>query len=372
MPRTAEVGFSGGYKWDLKMGSLSVEVPFSGMKFTHNISGFGTKGVVTGQFEFDLYDIYGIYSNAFLEHMEVHLEEKDNAVLPSKKFYIARRSVNNNICHFVAYDNMYRTDQEFNSSPLNVFFDKGLNASCGNVIDEIKQQCGFEGVGASAPGLEFIQFTKEQLSNRTCRAILEEIAKIMCGVWITTRENELVLSCLGDTVPNITYSKKYSEINYQGRQKITKLIFVDSDSGYQREFYTGEYGTVIEIKTSLVPTSPDFYTIVWDRVRNYIYQAWSCKKILSGVSVVEPFPESTSHIIFGETELVANKIKVMPDSTGIYISASCDPQDDEQWKYDDYLTRTKIGINESVGNMTIKNTGRIVYFPKNKGGDTSG
>ena len=341
-----------------------MEVPFSGLKFTHNISGFGVSGVATGQFEFDLYDTTGVYANAFLENVTAHLEEKDSAVFPSRKYYIAKRSVNNNICHFVAYDIMARVDQEFNSNPLNVFFDRNENAPCGNVLGEIQTQCGLASIGASSPGLEYIEFTKEQLSNQTCRAVLEEIAKIMCGVWIATNENGIVLSCLSDTIPSITYCDKYSEINYQGRQKITKLIFIDSNSGYEREFSTGEYGTVIKIETSLVPTSPDFYAIVWDRVRNYIYQAWSCQKILAGTG--EAFPEATAHIVLGETELVANSLQVTPDSAGVYISASCDPQDDERWKYDDYLTRTKIGINESIGNMVIKNTGKIVFINKNK------
>ena len=349
-----------------------MNVPFSGLKFTHSVSGFGTSGVSTGQFEFDIYDKFGQFANSLLDKTEVHLEEKNNRVLPSRTYFISKRSVSNNVCHFTAYDIMHRVEQDFDSFPLSVFFNRNELAPCGNVLSAIQQQCGFTSVLSSASGLDLIEFTREQLTNRTCRAVLEEIAKAMCGVWIATRENGIVLSCLGESYTGIASCDEFSKINYQGRQKITALICINSDTGVRKEYSTGEYGTVIQIKSPFAAKSTEFDNIIWDRLRNYIYQAWSCKNSLLSAYSVEQFPGATARIFFGKTELISNKVNIMPDSTGIYISAGCDPQDEEQWKYYDYMTRTKIGINESVGNLTIKNTGRIVYTNIYKGGDANG
>lgn len=361
---TAEVGFS--YEWDLKFGNSSVNVPFSGLKFTHAIKGFGNSGVATGQFEFDIYDKLGTFAIGLLEHTEVHLEEKNNRVLPSRKYYISKRSVNNNVCHFTAYDIMNYVDQDFDNAGFDPFFDDDGKTSCGNVLSRIQEQCGFTSIGTTASGLEFIRFTKDQLANRTCRAILEEIAKAMCGVWIATRENGIVLSCLGDSLTGMSICDKFTKINYHGRQKITKLICINSDSGAQREFSTSEYGTVIKIESPFAAAGTDLDSTVWNRIQGYVYQAWKCEKSMSNAFSSEPFPAATSRIFFGETGFIANNVKITPDSTGIYISAGCDPQDEEQWKYDDYLTRSKIGINELVGNAKITNTGRHTFINLNK------
>ena len=73
------------YDWDLKFGNSSVNLPFRNLKFTDQINGFGNSGAAVGQFEFDLYDTYGTFSNALLEKVPVHLEEKNNKCLPSRE-----------------------------------------------------------------------------------------------------------------------------------------------------------------------------------------------------------------------------------------------------------------------------------------------
>lgn len=340
-------------------------VPFSNLKFTYSISGFGTNGVSIGQFEFDLYDKYGQYSNALLEDVEVHLEEKNSKTLPSRKYYISKRSVNDKICHFTAYDIAANVDQDFNGS-FDTFFDRGETAPCGNVLSAIQQQCGFTSIGASDTGLDLIRFTKEQVTNRTCRAVLEDIAKAMCGVWIATRENGIRLSCFGNSLNGIASCDKYSKISYQGRQKITKLICINSDTGDTNILSTGEYGTVIQIESPFVAAGTALDSTVWNRIKDYIYQAWNCEKALISPLSVDDFPPPTTTITFGSAELKVGNVTIMPGSAGIFISAGTEPQDEEQWKYDDYITRTKIGVNQPIGNMTITNTGRIVYRNLNK------
>ena len=77
----------------------------------------------------------------------------------------------------------------------------------------------------------------------------------------------------------------------------------------------------------------------------------------------------SSYYTFGEdTELLANQITITVDSSGIYFSGGADPQSDEVWNYDDYLTRTKISMDKLIGNTKISSGGRIVFVDLNKEG----
>ena len=155
------------------------------MRFSHAVSGFGTSGCITGQFKFDVYDEYGMYGTALLEDVPVRLAEKNDMVLPSRTYYISKRSISKNVCHFTAYDVMSRVEQDYGN--VTTLF--GDEIPCGNVLEQIKVQCGFTSVGSSGGGLEYIKFTREQLEGKTVRNVLDMISEAMCGVWITTKDD---------------------------------------------------------------------------------------------------------------------------------------------------------------------------------------
>lgn len=357
--------FSTPYSWDLKFGGTSIDLPFGNIKFKHRIGGFGESGISAGQLEFDIYDTYGHYSEALLEGVPVRIEEKNSRCSPSRNYYISKRTISKHICHFTAYDIMSNVEKDFDPSPLSVFFDIDGTVMCTNVLDEIKNQCGFTSIGASAPGLETIRYTKEMLSERKIRSILEEIAVSMCGVWIADENNGAVLSCLGSPYEDICTPENYSEIDYQGKQQITKLICKNSDSGNVREYnFNYQYGTVIEIGSPFAVNDPGLDYTVWSRIGGYIYQGWNVEKaILTG------FIPASCRVYFGEEQLLANNVEISVDSCGIFASLSCDPQSDEMWKYDDYTQRQindRVAFNKTAGNVQIGNEKGIVFVNKNK------
>ena len=358
LPLTATV-FS--YAWDLRLNNQSVGVPFGNMRFSHAVSGFGTSYCTTGQFEFDLYDEYDLYGTALLEEVPVQLVESNSQVLPSRTYYIAKRSISKKICHFTAYDVMSRIEQDFYTSLGEIWGDE---IPCGNVLDAIKQTCKFTSIGSSAPGMDYIKFTREQLSGKTCRAILEMVATAMCGTWIATKDDGIVLSCLGESLLGSASSSNYSEIDYQGRQKITKLIMTNAETGKVQEFSTGEYGTVISVESPFVAAGTPLDSTVWQRVSNYIYQAWHCDK-----AITDDFIAAGMRVTFGDTELLANNVTLDVDSTGIYFSGGSDPQDEEQWKYDDYTQRqlnNKLELDKRNGNMAVTGDGLKIFTNKNR------
>lgn len=323
------------------------------------MTGFGESGISIGQFEFDVYDVNGTYGTALLEHATVQLVETNDYCLPSKKYYIAKRGISKSICHFVAYDILSLADQPFDVTTVSAF-EKEI--PCGNVLEAIRNQCGFTYIGASGEGLDYIILKREQLENRSCADLLEMVSVAMCGTWIATLDNSVVLSCLGSPyIPTLPFSaESYTEIDLQGRQKITGIVFTNTETGVQNVRETGEYGTILTINSPFIGgTILD--EIVWSRVQSLEYQAWNCDKaIIDGLAV------SCAHIKFEEVNWLANNISLYIDSTGIYFSGGLPPQDEEQWQYEEKLERTKVGIDELTGHTKITSTGRIEFVNLNK------
>lgn len=315
-----------------------------------------------GQLEVDVYDEYGTYGEALLENATLQLVEADSYCLPSKTYYISKRSVNNKVCHFVAYDIMNRCDRDFDVSGISYYEDKNA-IPCGNVLAGIKSQCGFTGIYFSAEGADLITFKLTDVEGKTCRGVLEMVATALIGVWVADRDGSIVLSCLGtsyDPSYGIIDAPHYSEINYQGRQKITGIVFTNSDTGAVNVLKTGEYGVILNVESPFVGNTA-LDEVVWERVQDYIYQAWNCDKALvDGLVLV------SSVVNFGGTDMLVNNVDISVDSTGIYFSGGCAPQDEEQWKYREYLDRAKVGIDKLTGHTKITSTGRIEFVNLNK------
>ena len=217
--------------------------------------------------------------------------------------------------------------------------------------------------------MDFITFKLEHLENKTCRAVMEMFAEAMVGVWVAEYDNSVTLSCLGaeyDPSYGIIDARYYSEIVYQGRQKITGVIFANSDTGAVNILKTGEYGVILNVESPLVAAGTGLDSVVWGRVQNYEYQAWNCDKALvDGLVLV------SSVVGFGGTDMQINNVTVDVDSTGIYFSGGCAPQDEETWKYEEYLERAKLSIDKSVGNMMITSGGKTVFRNLNNGKESN-
>lgn len=354
MPRTAATVFS----LDLRINGNSVTVPTGNFKFSRAVSGFGESGISTGQFEFDLYDEFGDYGEALLAGASARLYEANGAFLPSMEYYISKRPVDNYICHFVAYDIMSKTDMPFDDSGLAFFFENGYKTvDCDTVMNAIKGQCGFDSIGYSDSfGTEDINFTQDQLQDTTCRQLMETVAAAMCGCWTAFGDNgkSVRLNCFGTSPAATTEVSCYAEINMQGKQKITRLIVTDNESGEVSESLTGEYGTVFAVDTPF----PAAAQKSWSRVQDKLYTAWNCEKAI----LTYPTPDipAFTMMTFGERELLATSFTVSVDSTGVYFSGGSDPQDEEQWRYEDYTQRQlneRVQIGKTVGNTQISKDG---------------
>lgn len=359
MPQQAATAFS----WALKLNFVDIALPFGNIRFSGAIDGFGVSGVATGQFEVDVYDEDNYYGEALLDNATLQLFETHDYCLPSKKYYVSKRSIDNKVCRFTAYDILSRTDQAFDISGIDYVDENAI--ACTVVLSAIKEQCGFTAISSTGSGLEHINFKLDELKNKTCRALLEMVAEAMAGVWIAECDDSVILSCLGaehNPLFGMVDAKYYTEINYQGRQKITGVVFTNSETGNVNTLKTGEYGIIINIESPFVANGTGLDEVVWGRIQDYEYQAWNCEKAL-----IDELAIVSSQIHFGNgVNKQVNNVSLSVDNTGIYFSGGCPPQDEEQWKYREYLDRAKLSIDKLVGHTKVTSTGRIEFVNKNK------
>lgn len=356
-----------GFSWALTVDGYGV-THFGNMIFYQSISGLGTSGVVSKRFEFDILDEYGTFSEADLDNAPVTLSHYGGSAefvgeIPT--YYIMKRTISDNKCHFVCYDKLAMTDRKFDPSSL-TFTDGKIPVD--NVLSAAFSQCEIYDYGYSdSTGKEYIYFTESQLRNCTCRNILEDIATAMCGVWICDASGKAILSTFGNssgnTVKDIVYSEDYAAIERNGIQKITALIMTNSETG--EAFIHGVVGDGITLDISTPFACYELSYAVWSRAGNYNYVAWNCK-----AAKVKGFAFSTMLIRFGDessyTQLSANKVQLKADSTGVYFSGGNPAQDKE---YKPYLDREKISVAKNIGSTAIERSGRIVFRNLNSGGN---
>ena len=76
---------------------------------------------------------------------------------------------------------------------------------------------------------------------------------------------------------------------------------------------------------------------------------------------------------FGERELMATSFTISVDSTGVYFSGGSDPQDEEQWRYEDHTQRQlneRVQIGKTVGNSRFDKNG-FCFVNKSKASGNS-
>ncbi len=360
LPQTAATVFS----WDLKINNQSVSVPFGNLRFSFSVNGMGTSGVSAGQFEFDLWDEYGQYSEALIEDSAAVLSCPE-LYFTSREYFISSRSVSKKICRFTCYDRMCKTDKTLDISGL--LFDENNAISADGIISAVAHQCGFaEGYGSSGTGIETIKIKRSDVENVACRRALELISEAMCGVWTCDENNKLYLACLGGgAYGDYAFVTEYSEIDFQGKNKITALIMKNSSDGTEFNFDTGEYGTVIEIESPFA--CKELASEVWERLCGFVYTAWNCEK----ADVTHGTLKCLTSIYLERSDekgnfLFASDTQFSVDSTGIYFSGGAPAYD--VWNYKNYLERQKLSIGKNVGNTTISENGDIIFRNLNKGG----
>lgn len=354
-----------GFSWD-----LGIDGDIGNIQFSWSVSGLGISGSCPVQLEFDIFNP----SDSIIDRLAV----PDFKITPncpelethSQDFFVDSRSVSNNVCHVTCYDRMSRTDADFSTSH-NWKTEKTMSAH--DVLTDICRICGFESSsisGGVGGGLQYINFTQSDVTGKTCGEILDTISEIMLGVWVCSYTTLFLVTFGNSMNGTIVNSKKYTEIEYQGRTQILGLVMKTSSDGKTYSFGTTTgNGYVIQVENGLI--SAELANVVWQRIKNFQYIAWNCEK----ADITTPkfsFGGLLQFIYSQDVNNVSNSldpslfprnVRYYVDSTGIYFSGGCAPCD--EWNYQSKLEREKIGIGKAVGNMSVDSGGRINYFDLN-------
>ncbi|MDE5578008.1 MAG: hypothetical protein K2J11_11550 [Oscillospiraceae bacterium] len=361
MPQMTATGFS----WAITLNGSPIE-DFGGIRFSFSESGLGTSGCCSTQLEFDVYDPTNFYGDMLLDGAEVTVSCPE-LFFTSQTYFCDSISTSKKICKFVCYDRICRTDRPLDIS--GIFFGEDDAVSADGVLSAVCYQCGFASYGSSGDGLQYIKFSESQLENITCRRALELVSEALAGVWVCGESNTLYLACLGGgDFGDYAYCEDYSEIDFQGRAKITTLVMTNSETGEVYNFGGEENGTVITINSPFA--SAELGLAVWGRIGNYVYTAWHCDK---ADVTYDSTLKNMSSLIFRRADVegdrhFATTTEFDVDSTGVYFSGGSAAYN--EWNYEDYTQRQlalKLEIDRRNGNAAYGKNGIRVYQNLNTG-----
>lgn len=285
----------------------------------------------------------------------------------SPKFWVDSRNVSNNVCHVVCFDRLSRADALYVDSHN---WQAGEKMLAHIVLNRICDILGFDGYSMASRGSiqDHINFTKSDLTEKTCGELLDLISEIIVGVWVCSG-NTLHLATFGTVNTTNIGISEHTELEYQGKATVIGLVMKNSSTGktYSYGTATGN-GVVIQIENGFV--SEYAATNVWMAIQNYQYVAWNCEK---AVIPVDAFAFDGLWLLHSQVQtsdslgdfLSPSTVNYTVDSTGIYFSGGCPAYDD--WNYRSKLEREKIGIGKAVGNTTVAENGDIIFINKNNG-----
>ncbi len=325
---------------------------FGKMKIMQNVDGYGMSGVCTSEFTVSIpkseYDMYNISACAPVEIMI-------GEYAFSTKYYIATRTLKNNVVSFKCYDRMMYIDQIFDVTKLLYSITDSYSDS--TVIYTIAQQCGFSGysiAGDSSSDLISFQVTKDYLNGKSCRAILEDISKVLCGFFKTGNDNNLLFVPFGTNYYLGCKSEVHTAITTGGvKGPIEQVIVINNNDIYYAGNQSADVFRTIKITTEFA--SQEIATKIYERLQGYVYEAWNCEKCVITGDWGEI--ENTAEIFFADGSVrTASNITKIPTSQGIYVSCGNNDVVENEFDYTGALSRkieSKIGDGEELGNKTM-------------------
>ncbi len=337
------------FSYVLTVNGFNIE-NFGEMKVIQNVDGYGMSGVCTSEFTVTIlkseYDMYKISSCA---PVEIKLGESSFSPI----FYIATRTLKNNKVTFKCYDRMMYIDQTFDVT--NLPYSNNENYSKSAVISAIVKQCGFnEWRYAGETSLFEFNISIDYLKGKSCRTLLEEISKVLCGFFKIGNDNSLLFVLFGSAYYLGSKVPVHTEISTGGQKgPVKQIIVINGDDVY----YAGDKSSdVLEtIKITTTFASQSLADNIYERLNGYVYEAWNCERCI--LDNIWGEIENAAEITFADgSTRVANNIIKIPTSSGIYLSCGNNDVVENEFDYTGALSRkidSKIGDGETLGNNTM-------------------
>lgn len=281
------------------------------------------------------------------------------------KFYIDTRKKSNGVISFTCLDKIMRTDQPLNTetisfmppeNPENPLDDEKITVN--DLIAEIAEQCGFGSYGG-VPATNIRELTKPELTNKTCRQVLEMLSVAMCGYFYTAYPDVLAFKEWGTDFSTIT-PDNYAPID-MGATKgpISRLIMTGNDKVYDKGSSGSDVLNTIKINTDLA--SDALADEIFNRISGYTYTSWQCDKMLLPAF----FKIGCGVRLADNTVLIANNATTVFTATGVFTSCGSNDVTENEFDYDGKLTRdikSRIAFAERFGRGQINPDGKYVAY----------
>ena len=227
----------------------------------------GLSGICTSLFSCDIYT-----DNDISESGEIILSLAGFA-LP--KYYLSSAKRNGKKVSITAYDRCQQLNRSFDTKTLA----SDTDYTGGFIVDAAAGQCGFTSIAYSSA---VTNIRLEDVTGKTCRQVIEEIAKADCVIVLCNSDNTLTYAPAESITGGIALSDdNISPINVNGVKSITHLICSDEKNSKTYELGNGDYSHAIEISGTYMTES--ISNALASRLLNsgsgaFKYTAWECSK----------------------------------------------------------------------------------------------
>lgn len=366
---------------------------FGDMRLCMSCDGMGTQGVVTAAFSFSVpLAEHPAYYNSIPGNAEVELRRlnSDGSAAESRKYYVSEKSADDTKVTVKCLDRMCFTEKEFpctdadfdnaDSSTAadstaadvnNSVTKKEKGMAAAEVLRRISEECGLESVlfdGGTLQAIELIEMPASMLQGKSCRDVLTELSKVLCGYFVYDGYSEVCYFCgLGKEFESgkYAYCDKHEKLRFTTRVDIDSVYMLDSSGDVCGG--VGGFGfNIIEIQSALA--TPEIYELISGRVNGLDYRAYNCDTALFGS--IPRLPLSVS--FGGETDsFFANSFDIKLSSEGICGSVSRNTVSESAFKFKPKKQREldkKYSEGDRWKNVQItKKSGlKYVYVNENK------
>lgn len=331
------------------------------MRMTCSCDGIGTEGVVTTMFTFSVpLSEYPNYTDSIPGGAEIVLQKiSDGSVGDARIFYVSTKSSDDVKVTVKCYDRMTYTECDFPCTDTDFIDSDSMPIS--TVLANIAQQCGFTAI-MDMPEIEF-DMPKSMLMGHTCRDVLSELSRILCGFFAY------------DSYLNIVNFFAFSDesqgyrINCGKHEKIRDTAYLRIDSVYMTDsggyVYGGSSGGSNTITINSQLASAALYQMLSSRIGTYYYCGWDCDTaIFSGI------PQFPIAVYFEDEEnpRYANYYDIELSSDGIVGSIGCNAVDEGAWVYKGRTQRElakRYSEGDTWGNIKLTKTGGLKFVYRN-------
>jgi len=322
------------------------------VRIMQNADGYGTSGVCMSELTFDIpASDYGFHDIPPAAKVTFHMVGAgDVPVTIAPAFYIYSRSKSGAVISFKCYDRMIWTEQPDAISESS-FDDNGLIESQW-AVQQIASQCGFNGwgLGGTVTTVPEVYMPKEDIIGKGCHDILNAVSEAWCGFFKVGNDDKLIFIPFGSVYSLGNQAYRHTSVSTGGVKGPIMRVIMSNGS---ETFSAGNSGADVfnTLKLSSKYASGDIAAQIMERVRDYVYEAWECRKCIINDSACGI--EINAAIAFGDgSERVANHITKIVTPAGILLSCGSNDVTETEFDFLGALSRKieeRIADGEKLG-----------------------